>query len=122
MHPIIAKSFGGLSTQYYVRQFLFGLIFPALLLFVLSRGSKPVAIPVGALLFFAVNCFLYPYSRFVYEGIVDYIVGRNVFFLPALVVLFFKWMTMALCWSCAIFIAPVGLLYLYVRNSRQSAI
>ena len=121
MHPILAKSFGGLSTQYYVRQFLFGLIFPALLLFILSHGSKPVAVPVTLLLYFAVNSFLYPYSRFVYECVVDYIVGRNIFILPALIVLFFKWMTMGLCWCLAIFIAPVGLLYLYVRNSRQSA-
>lgn len=121
MHPILAKSFGGLSTQYYVRQFLFGLIFPALLLFILSHGSKPVAVPVTLLLYFAVNSFLYPYSRFVYESVVDYIVGRNIFILPALIVLFFKWMTMGLCWCLAIFIAPVGLLYLYVRNSRQSA-
>ncbi|MGW8342467.1 hypothetical protein Xkhy_14485 [Xanthomonas axonopodis pv. khayae] len=41
MHPVIAKTFGGLSGQYYVRQFLFGLIFPALILFALSHGTTP---------------------------------------------------------------------------------
>mgnify|MGYP001086015253 FL=1 len=122
MHPVIAKTFGGLSARYYVRQFLFGLIFPALILFVLTRGSQPHASAFGAYALFAVNTLLYPYSRFVYESIIGYIMGSNVFFVNAILMLFVKLITMAICWSFAIFIAPFGLLYLYIHHSRKSTV
>jgi len=37
MNTIIQRTFGGLSKQYYVRQFLFGLIFPAVFFFIFSQ-------------------------------------------------------------------------------------
>lgn len=120
MHPVIAKTLGGLSRPYYIRQFLFGLIFPALVLFALTHGTKAPPVPFGTYAFLAVNTLLYPYSRFVYESIVGYILGNNVFFVNAAFMLFVKLMTMAICWCFAIFIAPVGLLYLYIHHSRNS--
>ena len=120
MYSIIAKTFGGLSAQYYFRQFLFGLIFPALILFALSHGTRPHPGAFSTYALLAVNTLLYPYSRFVYESIVGYIMGENIFFVNAILILFVKLMTMAICWSFAIFIAPLGLLYLYVHHSRRS--
>lgn len=119
MHPVIAKSFGGLSTQYYIRQFLFGSAFPVFALLMMSRGNHPVNIAVIALFLF--NSLLYPYSRFVYESVVGYIVGQNTFFVNAFVMLFTKAITMLLCWCFAIFIAPIGLVYLYIRNSKVNS-
>lgn len=119
MHPVIARTFGGLSPQYYFRQFIFGLIFPALMTFVLSRSTH--AIPLVMIGLLAINTLLYPYSRFVYEGVVGFIMGQNVFWVNAFVLLFVKVMTMALCWLFAIFIAPVGLVYLYFHHGRASA-
>lgn len=54
MHPIIAKTFGGLNREYYFRQFLFGLIFPAMLFIVQSYGTQ--SIPISMIMFFAINC------------------------------------------------------------------
>ena len=116
MHPVIAKTFGGLSLQYYVRQFLFGLVFPAFALFMLSRGPHPIQISVIAL--FIVNSLLYPYSRFVYEGVVGYLIGQNAFFVNVFFMLFVKAITMLLCWSFALFVAPIGLAYLYYHHSK----
>ena len=119
MHPILAKTFGGLSTQYYVRQFLFGLIFPALMLFAMTHSKTPHPLSFSVIATLALNTFLYPYSRFVYESVVNYIMGGNLFFLNALIVLFTKLVTMMLCWALAIFIAPIGLVYLYFHHSRR---
>lgn len=116
MHPVLAKTFGGLSPQYYIRQFLFGLAFPAFIIFMVSRGSSPIQFGMIALL--VVNTLLYPYSRFVYESVIGYIMGQNTFFLNAFVMLFAKAITMLLCWAFAIFIAPIGLVYLYFHHSR----
>ncbi|MBF0803445.1 MULTISPECIES: hypothetical protein [unclassified Neisseria] len=89
------KTFGGLSPTYYIRQFLFGLIFPAFFFFMGSQiGSG-------------------------YESIVGYIMGENMFFVNALLMLLVKIFTMLLCWMFAVFIAPIGLIYLYFYHSRQ---
>jgi hypothetical protein len=122
MRPIIRKTFGGLAARYYVRHFLFGLIFPALFLFALRHDAQNLQLPPENIYFgyflFAANTLLYPYSRFVYESIVDYIMGENVFFVSGCLMLPVKFVTMAICWSWAIFIAPIGLLYLYIHHSR----
>lgn len=121
MHPVIAKTFGGLSKAYYFRQLFFGLLFPLLLVAMWNAGSRQLAVPLLAYVLLAINTFLYPYSRFVYESAVGFIMGDNVFFVNGLLMLIVKFMTMAICWSAAIFIAPMGLLYLYVHHSRTGA-
>lgn len=69
----------------------------------------------------AINTLLYPYSRFVYEGIIGFIMGNNRFFGNALIVLITKFITMALCYSFAIIIAPFGLGYLYYHHGKATA-
>lgn len=119
MKDVWQKTFGGLDRAYYMRHFFFGCMFLGLIVFMtVQAGAKAsyTAVP------FAVICtLLYPYSRFVYEGIVGYVMGNNVFFVNAWVMLFTKYMTMALCWAGALFIAPVGLLYLYWHHSKRTA-
>jgi hypothetical protein len=83
----------------------------------MSQGKN--GIQIGAAIFMVVSAFLYPYSRFIYESIVDFILGSNTFFVNAILVLFFKFLTMALCFSFAIFIAPIGLAYLYFYHSKK---
>lgn len=118
MHPIIAKTFGGLSKPYYFRHFVFGLALAALCGFVLTRGPNGIQFSMIAIL--AVNAFLYPYARFVYESVVRFIMGENLFILPIFIVLFAKYVTMALCFTFAILIAPIGLAYLYYHHSKQA--
>lgn len=121
MHPVIARTFGGLSSQYYLRNFVFGLIYPALIWFVLSRSHqpKPVFGIIATIVVVAVNTLLYPYSRFAYESIVNFILGRNVFFVNAIMMLAVKWVTMTFCWGFAVFVAPVCLAYLYFSDSKS---
>jgi hypothetical protein len=117
MHPIIAKTFGGLSASYLLRQFIFGLIFPVAIFSILNDGKHPLQLSMIVML--VVNTLLYPYSRFVYESVMNFIVGDNVFFVNAILLLAFKFMTMMLCWTLAVFIAPLGLAYLYFYHSKS---
>lgn len=116
MHPVIQKTLGGLSPQYYCRQLFFGLVVAALVLFASTQDGRSV--PAGMLFFTVVSALLYPYSRFVYESIVGFIMGENVFFVNAVFMLITKFITMAMCWACAIFVAPLGLAYLYFHHSK----
>jgi len=115
LHPVIAKTFGGLSKPYYFRHFVFGLLIVLLLYFTTPSGAISFSLAV----LFTINVFLYPYSRFVYESIVDFITGDNWFILPAVLMLAVKFITMILCFFFAIFIAPIGLAYLYYYHSKQ---
>jgi predicted membrane protein len=121
MHPIIAKTFGGLSRAYYIRQMLFGLLFPAFFIFMFSQQSGPSQLTTFMIVFLIVNTLLYPYSRFVYESIVGYIMGNNLFFTNVMLLFFAKAITMMICWTMAILIAPFGLLYLYFHHSKKAA-
>ena len=115
-NSVIAKTFGGLSAKSYFRHFVFGL---AISLFSFSSlgNVEPVFFSIT---FIVVNTFLYPYSRFVYERVVSFIMGENVFFVNAIMMLFVKLFTMILCWSCSVFVAPIGLVYLYFHHSKLS--
>mgnify|MGYP000946992993 CR=1 FL=1 len=119
MHPVIAKTFGGLSLSYYARNFIFGLIFPALFMLMQSQTARPTSL--GMMAFLVISTLLYPYARFVYESIVSFVMGENIFLINSIVMLLTKLLTMLLCWACAIFIAPVGLVYLYFYHSKQQA-
>jgi len=116
MHPIFEKSFGGLAPQYYLRQMFFGLLILAFSVLLATSSSREV--PFATWLYFGTSCLLYPYARFVYESIVAFIVGENIFFGSAVLMLGVKLVTMLMCWTLSIFIAPAGLLYLYFHHSK----
>lgn len=119
MHPVIHKTFGGLSRPYYFRQLFFGSLMSAFVYIMVSR--TPDATSPMFYAFIVLSAFIYPYARFVYESVVGFIMGENVFYLNAFVAMAFKVVTIAMCWGCAIFIAPIGLLYLYFYHSRREA-
>lgn len=114
MNDFFRKSFGGISKEYYIRNFIFSLIFSACFIWVQSRiGLKP-----WLMFYCIINPILYPYARFAYENTMQYIIGKNVFAFNAGIFLIAKVITMAICWSFAIFMAPLGLIYLYHHHSK----
>lgn len=86
----------------------------------LGLREKDGGIAFAATLTLIINTVLYPYSRFAYESIVDFVIGNNMFFVNAIFMIFTKIITMLLCFGLAIFIAPLGLIYLYFYHSRNS--
>ena len=121
---ILKKTFGGLSREYYFRQFVFGLIFPVLLFFAESGSDSPRNFDIiNHLFLYIVNPLLYPYARFVYESIAGFIMGETIIFGNAIFMLGWKFITMLICWMAAFFIAPVGLAYLFyyhhIKNKPQ---
>lgn len=115
------KTLGGLNFPYYFRHFLFGLICFAILFsgLVLNNEHSSLQNKIVTTAMLIISQCLYPYARFVYESIVGYILGKNVFFVNAIFMLITKLITIMLCWAFSIFIAPIGLIYLYFYYSRQ---
>lgn len=116
MHPVLRKSFGGLSQAYFLRELFFGLLMAAFVCWMASYSS--IRAPMQMALFVMVSTVLYPYSRFVYQSIAGCIGGRNERCASAALVLGMKTMTMILCWAGAVVIAPIGLAYLYFHHSK----
>lgn len=112
----IGKTLGGLSAAYYFRHFIFGAAISGLYFYIVNQA--PTGINTGLAIFLLVNMLLYPYSRFVYEQIISFIMGDNVFFINAIIMLVVKFITMVLCWSFSIFVAPIGLAYLYFYHTK----
>jgi hypothetical protein len=111
MHPLLANTFGGLTRQYYFRNFIFALVFSAMSITGLVQQGNTPAIVIAV-----INALLYPYSRFVYESIIGFIMGENIFILPLFIMLPMKLFTMLMCWGLAILISPIGLIYLYFHH------
>lgn len=120
MHPVLVKTFGGLSKAYYFRQFVFAVALAAFSVFALRQPGQAEP-PIWVYAWVVVSTLLYPYARFVYESIINFVVGGQVFFFNGIwlfLAYFIKLMTMAICFSFAIFIAPIGLAYLYYHHSK----
>ncbi|MBC9132024.1 hypothetical protein JMI89_08155 [Frischella sp. Ac48] len=117
MANFINKTFGGLEKRYLLRQYFFGLVYGIFLL-VMPITHFKIPESILAIILVLIMWGLYPYSRFVYESIIDFIMGDNIIFSNLILFLFVKIITMGLCFVFSIFIAPFGLLYLYFYHSR----
>jgi hypothetical protein len=125
MRPVIAKTFGGLSFPYYIRNFLMGLL-PFAFIGAASLQHGFSANAAAMLIFAAVNTFLYPYSKFALDSVLgdalyrvaDFFAWVNVAFDFLRIVAFI--FMFAFGWGFAIFIAPFSLIYLYFYHSRNA--
>lgn len=118
MASIFRATFGGLAPAYYFRHLAFGLVFPGFLY--LSIGEQDNLPWWQVHLFSIISTLLYPYARFLYERVVGFILGDNVYYVNGWVMLSWKLVTMTVCWGLAVAIAPVGLVYLFLHHSRAS--
>jgi hypothetical protein len=124
MHSVLRKTFGGLTRQYYFRQLFFGSLFFFGFFLFFSSMPNPTGKSVSTAKYFmyvllGINTLLYPYARFVYESVMGFIMGNNVVVTGLGFMMVVKYLTMGFCWAAAIFIAPIGLIYLYFHHSKS---
>jgi hypothetical protein len=125
MSSIFSKTFGGLTKQYYFRNLFFGSFFLVMFFTLFSQaperpGQESSVVKYLMFVMLAVNTLLYPYARFVYESIARFILGNNLIVTGFGLMMIIKYLTMGICWAGALFIAPIGLIYLYFHHSKQS--
>ncbi|HGJ5890498.1 MAG TPA: hypothetical protein ACHBZA_03860 [Arsenophonus apicola] len=113
----LKKTLGGLDNSYYFRHFFFGALISVIIFWLVNYNSS--GIPASIIIMTIINTLLYPYSRFVYEQIISFIIGDHIFYFEIKWMLTAKFMTMIICWAFSIFIAPFGLFYLYYYHSKQ---
>lgn len=125
---IVAFAFKGLQPSYYWRHFVLGSIVPIIIVglnayvgFTNPEISTGTAI-IGILSYIAGALFLlilYPFSRFAYESIVDFIMGNNVIISNGLLFLTYKYISYAILLCFSFVIAPIGMIILFFYNKHQ---
>lgn len=118
MKTILAKTFGGLDKAYYFRQLFFGALLPAFIIFMTSQSPTAKPMPVSAMFYLGLNTLLYPYSKFVWDSVKDFLMGNTVITLALPLFFVVKLFTVVICWGLAIFIAPIGLVWLWWHHSK----
>lgn len=113
----IIDLFRGLTKEYYFRQLFFSFLIFSFYIFMTTQGEMK-NLHYGLATLMLLNTFIYPYSRFAYEEIVGFILGDTVLFSNILLFMGIKIFTMFICWAFAIFIAPVGLLFIYLHQRK----
>jgi hypothetical protein len=109
--------FKGLTREYYLRQLFFGFLMFGFYMFMSTQGDIQ-KIHYGKVAFMLFSTFIYPYSRFAYEQAIDFVMGDTVLFSNIILFMGIKIFTMFICWAFAIFIAPVGLLFIYLHQRK----
>lgn len=125
---IVAFALRGLKPSYYWRHFVLGAIVPVIIIglqiyacFSNSEISTGTAV-IGILSYIAGALFLlilYPFSRFAYESIVEFVMGNNVIISNALLFLTYKYISYAILLCFSFVIAPIGMIILFFYNKHQ---
>ena len=110
--------FGGLQPAYYLRHFVLISPLPLIMLTHIPLTDLETHTVINwnqvlVLALVAISWLIYPFSRFVYESVFNWIMGDNVLIVNALICLIMKLITMVLCFSFAIYLAPIAWIYIF---------
>lgn len=111
----------GLLPSYYWRHFILIAWIPALIYYLLIAANKDVSIPdvLPNIIIYAISWILYPFARFAYEAVVEFIMGHSVILFQNVIGMLICKMFMSLIIYCfAILIAPKGFIILFFMNKK----
>lgn len=116
MRKFIATIYGTLSLSYLIKQYVFGSIMYALMLY--ANGANPIH-KTGVFICLTLSLVLYPFAMFVYDSIVDTLLGNWIVPVPAVLLLIWLPVKIVLIFAFAVLIAPIGMLYIYIVGRRN---
>lgn len=117
LKDIIRKTFGGITTQYVIRQYVFAALF-IIGYFQLTGIHTPDGSLRESIPYFIVAGLLYPWSRFAYEYIVSYLMGNNIAIIPVIILIPAKIISMFFCLMFAPMITPIVMVVLHFYHTN----
>ncbi len=112
------RIFSGVRTSYLIRAYIIGAIFFLLMASVSLSAQAKNGTPYGAITFAALSTVLFPFAKLVWDELRDLAIGNNMIFMNAILLFMLKWFVNAFLWTFAIFVAPLGVLYLWFRTRQ----
>lgn len=106
------KTIFGINSRAYIRQLLCAiLIFIAIYAFISLPILNIDANSPELLISFTINTVLYPFARYTYEAILDYIIGsKTELWISMKLLIIEKTVSLIFCWALAIVLVMIGLI------------
>lgn len=104
--------FRALNSTWLIRHYIFAGL--ALLIFKFMSTMTP-----GQMTFYFVSAIFYPFAMFIYESILNLLIGENFFILPIKFMLIWKVIRFCFVLTFAIPIGIIGLLYIYYKVNKN---
>lgn len=119
----LKRIFGALEPTYLIRAYVISAVFMAMIawfVIYMAKGEPLTFDRIATLMVFGIGALLFPFSKLVWDEIKRVMMGSNIFILPVIILMPLKLLVNYALWCFSIFIAPLGIAYLWLR-SRQSA-
>lgn len=114
---MLGRILNGVERTYLIRAWLIAACFFALMAVVAFQNKNGVQ--VAPLIYFAICTLLFPFSKLVWDEIKALVMGQNIIFMNALILMLLKVFINALLWSFAPFIAVIGIGYIWYRTKSN---
>lgn len=127
---IVRRTIGSLSPQYVIRAYV--IAFALFAFFAWMRAQQDPnaqgaiatggydASDYGTLAVLFVGSLLFPFTKLVWDELRDLALGENFVLINAVVMLIAKIFINFMLWFGSIFVAPLGLLYLWYRTRERA--
>lgn len=125
---VVRRTLGSLSPRYAIRSYVIAFALFAFFTWMRAQPDPNVqgaiggleASDYGTLAVLFVGSLLFPFTKLVWDELRDLALGENFVLINAVVMLIAKIFINVMLWFVSIFVAPLGMLYLWWR-SRENA-
>jgi len=101
-----------------VRAYIIGSIFYALMIFISLQGDKSIGERSAVMAYFGLCTLVFPFAKLVWDQLRDLILGETFIILPIIFAYPAKLIINLLLFSFAIFIAPFGILFIWLKTKE----
>ena len=116
MFQFVKRIFGTLEPRFLTRAYFIGSIFLAAFLIIILTSQEPFPNRGFTITLLVVNTLLFPFSKLVWNQCRAFLLGDTVIYYNAIFLMFMKYIINGFLWSFALFIAPVGIFYLWLKS------
>lgn len=113
----IRKIFSGVDTAYLIKSYFVSFVFLAVCLW--AMNGQEAGLYMYTYVF--VSFLLFPFSSILWDDLINTIMDGNTFILPIYFFVVWKIIKVTILYGFAVFIAPIGLIYVYVSNGFHKA-
>ncbi|HAT4221947.1 hypothetical protein [Clostridium perfringens] len=112
----IKKIFFSIDKSFLIKYYSISIaIFLIFLFGTLNSGIRSLN-DVYGIFFLTISAILFPFSVLVWNSIVNLFFNNSVILLPVVFMILFKIIKVILLYAFSIFIAPFGILYVYIKT------
>lgn len=113
-------SLKGLSRSYYWESFIKGAIVPVILVAIyIYAGKSSLSQILQFSLGWLVLLIFYPFSKFVYDTLMNFLMGNTIFITNVVLLFLWRYFVYAILLCFSIFIAPIGWIILFFLNKSE---